>query len=122
MSYIHLLGQVNDTMAMINLYKNAHCLLFPSYYEASPLPPIEAMACGCPVICSDNHALRERCGTAALYCNPDDINYMASLVLSLYQDKTLRDTYIQKGLEHSQNFTWIECAKKTVSTLISHFE
>ena len=67
---IRLEGQVEDLGRLGDLYRNARCLLFPSFYEASPLPPLEAMHFACPVVASDIPSMRERCGDAAAYCDP----------------------------------------------------
>lgn len=59
---------------LISLYKNAYFFVFPSLYEGFGLPPLEAMACECPVITSHSSSLPEVCGNGAIYCNPYDVN------------------------------------------------
>jgi glycosyltransferase involved in cell wall biosynthesis len=110
-------GQINDSKELINLYKNAVCLVFPSLYEASPLPPIEAMACGCPVIASNIPSLKERCGDAAIYCNPEDVNDIAEKILKVINDKKLRESYIKKGLLKSRDYTWKKCTEETLKLI-----
>ena len=59
---------------LISLYKNAYFFVFPSLYEGFGLPPLEAMACECPVVTSNSSSLPEVCGNGAIYCNPYDVN------------------------------------------------
>jgi glycosyltransferase involved in cell wall biosynthesis len=119
---IEFLGYINDVEELINLYQEATCLVFPSFYEASPLPPIEAMNCGCPVIASAIPSLRERCGDAALYCNPNAPSDIADKILKLTQDKELRREFIEKGYERANQFTWEECAKETMRILATQIQ
>lgn len=110
-------GQLDDTRALINYYRGAACLLFPSFYEASPLPPIEAMACGCPVIVSDIPALRERCGDAAIYCNPHDIGSIVSAVEHVIDDSALCQRLRHQGHHRAAIYTWKRCAVQTLQLL-----
>ena len=86
-SQITFVDAVDDPTALISYYRKAACFLFPSLYESSGLPPIEAMACGCPVVASDIPALRERCGDAAIYCDPYDIDSIAAVSSRLWMMK-----------------------------------
>lgn len=106
-------GQVNETGYIIELYKSAACFVFPSFYESSGLPPIEAMACGCPVIASPIPALKERCGDAALYANPSDPADIAEKIERVIKDKALAENLRNKGLERAKMFTWEICARQT---------
>ncbi|CAN5335381.1 glycosyltransferase family 1 protein [soil metagenome] len=110
-------GQVNDTARLVSLYRNAAVFMFPSFYEASPLPPIEAMACGAPVVSGAIPSLQERCGDAALYCDPSDPNDIAKQVEALLDDPKLRDTMIERGKARAARFTWANCAARTLEVL-----
>lgn len=110
-------GQVNNIYELIKLYKAASCLIFPSFHEASPLPPVEAMTCGCPVIASSIPALVERCGDAALYCNPYDSEDIAAKISLLINDPVLREELRYKGLERVKQFTWEKCARETFAII-----
>jgi len=110
---IKFLGQINDPDELVALYQKSLCLLFPSFYEASPLPPIEAMACGCPVIASDIPSLRERCKDAALYCDPYDVNSIAQAILTLAENSTLHKELIEKGYKQAAKYNWQNCARET---------
>lgn len=100
------LGQINDNRALADIYRGASCFVFPSFYEASPLPPIEAMACGIPVVVSDIPSLRERCGDAALYVDPSDGSSILAGVCRVLDDGALRSSLVKKGAERARGFTW----------------
>lgn len=114
---IHQLGQVDDTATLEGIYRNASCLVFPSFYEASPLPPIEAMAYGCPVVAADIPSLRERCGSAALYCDPRDTFSIASTVEQVLNDRSIANRLRREGLDRARAFTWDACAERTLGVL-----
>jgi glycosyltransferase involved in cell wall biosynthesis len=111
---IKFVGQINDTQQLLRHYQAASLFIFPSIYESSGLPPIEAMGCGCPVITSDIPALRERCGDAAIYCNPHDTADVTAQIEKVMEDKVLRSQLAKKGLERAALFTWKRCAESTL--------
>lgn len=108
-------GQINDTAAMIKLYQNAAALVFPSFYEASPLPPIEAMSCGCPVVASDIPSMRERCGSAAQFCRPESPESIATAIAAILSDAQFADNLRQNGLARATEFSWERCARETLA-------
>lgn len=112
-SSIDFKGQINDIGDIVGLYKSAACFVFPSFYESSGLPPIEAMACGCPVVVSPIPALVERCGDAALYANPDDSTDIADKINKVIKDSALAEDLRNKGFERAKIFTWEICARQT---------
>jgi glycosyltransferase involved in cell wall biosynthesis len=116
-SFITFAGAVEDPMALASYYRNAACLLFPSLYESSGLPPIEAMACGCPVVVSDIPALRERCGDAAIYCNPHEIESIAAETIKVMDDAALRLKLRRLGYQRAATFTWENCARQTLKVI-----
>ena len=118
-SHFTFAGQIDDTVNLIQYYRRAACFLFPSYYEASPLPPIEAMACGCPVIASNIPSLRERCGDAAVYCNPTDIEDIVAAVEQVMDDPGVRTSLQTLGRKHSAKYTWERCATETLDVICS---
>ncbi len=99
-----------DDEALMYEYNRSECLLFPSRYEGFGLPPLEAMACGTPVITSNVSSMPEVCGDAALYCDPYDINDIKNKIELLLGDETLREALRQKGLERAKLFTWEKAA------------
>lgn len=114
----HFLGQVNETAKMSALYGAARCLVFPSYYEASPLPPLEAMASGCPVIAASIPSLLERCGDAAVFCDPDsmeDIVQKIGRVLAWTPEE--KRIFTEKARVHAAAFSWEKCAHETLKVL-----
>jgi len=98
-------------LAMI--YNCARAMVFPSYFEGFGLPPLEAMACGCPCVVSNRTSLPEVCGDAALYCDPDNADDIAEKIDCLLSDSTLRQDAITKGYDRARRFTW----DKTASTI-----
>jgi len=112
-------GQVDDPAELLPWYRSAEALIFPSFYESSGLPPVEAMACGCPVLASDIPALVERCGQAALYCDPLDGEDMLRKARLLLDDPALRESIVQDGLRRSGAFTWERCAEETMEAIVA---
>ena len=103
---IIFLGQVNEPERIDELYRQARVFVFPSFYEASPLPPVEAMSLGCPVVCSDIPSLRERCGDAAVYCDPSDWVTIVDQVSRVLFDEALWQDLQERGLMQASQFTW----------------
>lgn len=98
-------GTVDDA-TLRALYENAACLVFPSSYEGFGLPPLEAMACGCPVIASDRAALPEVCGHAAILVAPDDRDGLAAAVRRVATEPALRAELAGRGRERAAGYTW----------------
>jgi glycosyltransferase involved in cell wall biosynthesis len=96
------------------IYTLAEILVYPSIYEGFGLPPLEAMACGTPVIVSNTSSLPEVCGDAAYYVNPYDIRDIAKGILTVLKDKQLQQTLIQKGLTRVKFFNWEVTASKLI--------
>ena len=95
-------------------YTGAECLVSPSLYEGFGLPPLEAMACGCPVIVSNRGALPETTGKAAIKVNPYDIDGITKAIRQVLTDENLRQVLIPKGLEHARQFSWEKAAEETL--------
>jgi len=110
-------GQVNDA-ELRALYEHALALVFPSRYEGFGLPPIEAMMCGCPVIISDQPALVEVSGEAALSCGMDDVAGLAQLMRDLHSDAALRARLAAAGRAHAAKFTWAATARRLLDRCI----
>lgn len=102
-------GQITQE-ELLKEYNTSACLLFPSFYEGFGLPPLEAMACGTPVITSNVSSMPEVCGDAALYCDPYSIDDITNKVELLLDDETLREALRQKGLERAKLFSWEKAA------------
>ena len=107
---IEILGQVTQE-ELKNYYQKAKLFIFPSFHESFGFPPLEAMACGTPVIVSNVTALPEVCGDAVLYIDPSSIVDITEKLQLLLSDSVLRDSYSTKGLEHIKPYTWEKTAK-----------
>lgn len=113
---VHELGYVSDSQLRA-LYENALCFVFPSLYEGFGIPPLEAMACGCPVIVAKTSALPESCGNAALYCDPRDPHDLAAKLRSVLEDEQLRDRLRRAGHARVEQFSWETCARKVYTVV-----
>jgi len=94
-------------------YAGALCLVLPSLHEGFGMPPLEAMACGCPAVISSDPALVEVAGPAALVVDPHDYRALAEAVNTLASDWPLRRRIVQRGLRHAQGFSWQQAAIET---------
>ena len=110
------LGFVSDS-ELKALYEHAFCFLHPTLYEGFGLPPLEAMACGCPVVLSNTTALPEIFGDAALYFDPSDPEDIASKVKQLINSHQLQKELIQKSKQHAELFSWKKCAQDIYKVL-----
>lgn len=94
------------------LYSLAQLLVFPSHDEGFGLPPLEAMACGCPVVCSGGAPV-ENCGGAAVTCDPRDSASIAGAVNLLLNNPDLRNEKIAAGFRKAAEFSWQKAALAT---------
>ena len=97
------------------VYNLADLFIYPSLYEGFGLPPIEAMACGTPVITSNVTSLPEVVGDAALTLDPLDMDLLAQSMETLIKNDTDRVTLRNKGIERAKLFTWEKCARETLA-------
>ena len=106
---VKLLGYVNDA-DLPALLSQAQLFVYPSLYEGFGLPPLEAMACGTPVVCSDSSSLPEVVGEAGVMVDPQDTDALAAAMERALTDGGLRSHMTQRGLERAQGFTWHNAA------------
>jgi glycosyltransferase involved in cell wall biosynthesis len=104
------LGRV-DSAVLPALYRRAAALVFPSLYEGWGLPPLEAMACGCPVASSARGGLAEACGDAALPFDPEDDQAIGEALTRIVGDEALRTRLRERGLARAGGFTWERAAR-----------
>jgi glycosyltransferase involved in cell wall biosynthesis len=97
------------------LYSGADLFVFPSLYEGFGLPPLEAMACGTPVVCSNAASLPEVVGDAAITVDPCDVEGLAEAMHRVLTDVELQEQLREKGLEQARQFTWERTARETVA-------
>ena len=109
-------GRVSDEK-LVELYSNAVCFVYPSLYEGFGIPPLEAQACGCPVIVSNVVSLPEVCGDSALYCNPYDVKDIQNKIETLINDEGLQEKLRKKGFENVKRFSWKKSAKKIIKII-----
>lgn len=102
---------------LANLYRGAVGLVFPSLYEGFGLPPLEAMACGVPVLTSNVCSLPEVVGDAAVLVDPFDVEGITEGIRRLTEDNVLRDQLRRKGLDRARQFSWHETARRTWEVL-----
>ena len=104
---------VGDELAAY--YSGAECLVLPSLYEGFGLPPVEAMACGCPVVVSNVTSLPEIAGDAALLVDPTDDAALARAIVALLDDAALRAGLRARGLARAAEFSWERAATETLA-------
>jgi len=97
------------------LYAAARVFVYPSLWEGFGLPPLEAMACGCPVITSRVSALPEVAGGAALLVDPTSVDEIVDGIATLWCDDSLRRANVQRGLARAHEFTWKRAAQETAA-------
>jgi glycosyltransferase involved in cell wall biosynthesis len=100
---------------LVALYNLAALFVFPSLYEGFGLPPLEAMACGTPVVCSHAASLPEVVGDAALMVDPYDVDGLAAAMERVLRDADLRQDLRERGLARASQFTWERTARQTVA-------
>ncbi len=98
---------------LVKLYNVADIFVYPSLYEGFGLPPLEAMACGCPVITSNTSSLPEVVGDAGIMVDPLDTNSLYREMDEILSDDNLKNMLMKKSLQRAQMFNWRRTAKET---------
>jgi glycosyltransferase involved in cell wall biosynthesis len=111
---VRFTGYVEDA-DLPALYSAAEAFVYPSFYEGFGLPPLEAMACGAPVITSDVSSLPEVVGKAGLTHAPDDARALTEAMAKLLGDETAREHFRREGLNQAAKFSWERAARETQS-------
>jgi glycosyltransferase involved in cell wall biosynthesis len=107
------LGKINEN-DIVDFYNSLSLFIYPSLYEGFGFPPLEAMACGCPVICSNRASIPEVVGDAAILVNPENIHELADSIEKLLTNEKLKNKIIQLGLKRSEKFKWQNTVNDTL--------
>lgn len=102
---IRFLGRLSDA-ELIAQYQGATAFVFPSLYEGFGIPPLEAQACGCPVLAANAASIPEVLQASALYFDPLDVSHMAAAMQRILLDAPLRNALRVQGLQNVQRFSW----------------
>nr|WP_319022597.1 glycosyltransferase family 1 protein [Klebsiella aerogenes] len=116
---IKFLGRVSDE-ELIELYQNASGFIFPSLYEGFGIPPLEAQACGCPVIASNMAVMPEVLQNSVLYFDPLIKNDLCEKIITFMQDPVLRNNLHLEGVKNVKRFSW-ECSANKLNSIINKF-
>jgi glycosyltransferase involved in cell wall biosynthesis len=100
-------------LELAHYYSSACLLAYPSLYEGFGLPPLEAMACGCPVVTSNTSSLPEVVGEAGILINPYDTDSLVKAIKRVLTDARLREDMVRKGLAQAKRFSWEKAARET---------
>lgn len=103
-----------DDAALREYYRRATVVAYPSLYEGFGLPPLEAMACGVPVVTSNTSSIPEVVGDAALMVSPYDVVQLAATLTEILKDANLRQYLSRKGLSQVQKFNWYRVARNVL--------
>ena len=114
---VHLTGYVPDKELPL-LYNLASLFVYPSLYEGFGIPPIEAMACGCPVMTSHTTAMSEVCGNAALYCDPLDPDSIRQGLLSILENNSFAHELKIRAISKAKEYCWNYSAKAHSKVLL----
>jgi glycosyltransferase involved in cell wall biosynthesis len=115
---VALLGEIPDEV-LPGMYAGAKAVLYPSFAEGFGLPPVEAMACGTPVIASNVSSLPEALGDAGLLVDPLDIGAIAEGIERVLSDSGLRHELVERGRARAGRFRWSAAASKALEAYAS---
>jgi len=100
---------------LVELYRDAAVFCFPSLYEGFGWPPLEAMACGCPVVASSRTSVPEVVGDGGRLCPPDDVAPWAEAVGAILEEPAVARELRERGLARARHFTWQAAARKVLA-------
>jgi len=115
---VHFLGRVSDKELGI-LYQNAKAMIMPTFFGPTNIPPLEAIQYGCPVAVSNNYAMPEQLGKAAIYFDPSSLAEIETCILTLWNDQEVRKRLVAEGYKKSQEYTQENFARKLMAVLHS---
>jgi glycosyltransferase involved in cell wall biosynthesis len=115
---LHFVGQVDDSAALAQLYKSARLLVFPSLYEASPLPPFEAAWFDCPVVASNIPSMWERCDEAVTYCDPRSEKSIVKAIRRVLTNDDERERKVAIHRARAEAASWRAQALSIITDLL----
>jgi glycosyltransferase involved in cell wall biosynthesis len=113
---VTILGFVSNEK-ILYLYRHAVALIMPTYFGPTNIPPLEAMALGCPVAVSNKYAMPEQVGNAGLTFNPDSPDEIADCIQRLWTDEELRQILIERGYKRVKKWGKREFEQKLLDIL-----
>lgn len=116
---IHFTGQVDDPERLAGFYAGARLLVFPSLYEACPLPPLEAAHFGCPVVVSNIPSMWERCDEGATYCDPQSVDSIIAAVRTALADDRERERRHAINAARARAASWSEQARTILTAMLT---
>lgn len=111
-----LLGYLPE-MQLQRVTAAAYALVYPSWFEGFGLPILEAMQAGVPVICSNTSSMPEVAGDAAILTDPSNYEAMGKEMIALYRNESIRNAFVEKGLQRAKAFSWDETAQSVYKEL-----
>jgi glycosyltransferase involved in cell wall biosynthesis len=115
---IRFTGRVTDE-ELVKLYQEAAVLVFPSLYEGFGIPPLEAQACGCPVVASNVASMPEILGDSVLYFDPNNIAEIQDVIYQVIGYPSLRESLIEKGYANVSRFSWDTSVRQLYDILVN---
>jgi len=111
-------GRVDDS-ELVKLYNHADIFVYTSLFEGFGLPPLEAMSCGLPVICSDSSSIKEVVDTAGILVEPGDTAGFSRSIIRLLKEDSLKRELSSRSIKRSAEFSWKKTAEETLSAYLS---
>jgi glycosyltransferase involved in cell wall biosynthesis len=111
---VRFLRNVSDD-DLLHLYNGAAMFIFPSLEEGFGLPPLEAMACGTPVLAANNSSMPEILGDSALLFDAEDDTKLSNLILYVISDEKIQKSLKDAGLKRASLYSWDDCARATLN-------
>lgn len=113
---VEFTGRVSDE-TLVELYNRAGLFVYPSLSEGFGIPPLEAQACGCPVLVSNVTSLPEACGDSAIFCDPENVEDTMKKIEMILDNPKMQSDLRQKGFKNIQRFSWQRSALDLINVL-----
>ena len=113
---VQFVGRVSDE-ELRRLYRTASIFIFPSTYEGFGIPPLEAQACGCPVVASDCAPMDEVLQDSVEYADPRDAETFATAIRLLLTNSSYANVLVEKGFQNLDRFSWVRSANQLLESI-----